>query len=221
VTRNRALLIGLVLGLATIALSAWAYPALPDRVPTHWDMAGHPNGYSSRFFAVSLMPGIVAFTWLLMLVLPAISPRGFRLEASAGAFYGSVLAIMAVLLVLHYLILRAELGQSAPPNALLLGPIGVLLAVLGAFMGRLKKNFFIGIRTPWTLASDEVWSRSNRLGGRLFVLGGIVVVVASFFGSAAIPTLLAVIAVAAVVPIAYSYILYRRIEGFGPESSAE
>ncbi len=217
-TRNRALLVGLVLVLVAVALSAWAYPSLPDRVPTHWDAAGHVNGYSSRLFAVCLMPAIIAFTWLLMLVLPAISPRGFRLESSAGAFYGSVLAIIAVLLVLHFVLLRAELGQGAPSNRIFFVPVGVLMAVLGAYMGKLRRNFFIGVRTPWTLASDEVWRRTNRLGGRLFVLGGIAIALASLFSRAALPTLIAVVFVAALVPVVYSYVIYRQIEGFGSES---
>jgi uncharacterized membrane protein len=217
VTRNRALLAGALLALVAVAISAWAYPSLAATVPTHWDMAGHINGYSSRGFAVSLMPSIIAFTWLLMLVLPAISPRGFRLESSAGAFYSSVLAIMAALVVLHFIVVRAELGKFAPSNVLTLSTIGVLLAVLGAFMGRLKKNFFIGVRTPWTLASDEVWRRTHELAGRLFVAGGAAIVVASLFSGTTFVTLLAVIAIVALVPIVYSYVLYRRIEGFGSE----
>lgn len=217
-TRNRALLVGLVLVLAAVGLSAWAYPALPDRVPTHWDPAGEVNGYSSRLVAVSIMPLAMSFTWLLMLVLPAISPRGFRLEESAEAFYLSVLAITAVLLVLHFITLRAELTQSAPSNMLLFALIGVLLAAIGSLIGKLKKNFWIGVRTPWTLASDEVWLRTNRLAGRLLTLGGFAVIAAGFIDDAALPTLIAVIAIAAVVSIVYSYLLYLRIEGFGSES---
>lgn len=217
-TRNRALLVGLVLLLVAAGLSAWAYPSLPERVPTHWDMAGHANGYSSRLFAVSLGPAIIAFTGLLMLVLPAISPQGFRLEESAEPFYLSVLAIMGVLLVLHCMTIRAELTESSPSAVLIFASIGVLLAVMGNLMRRLKKNFWIGVRTPWTLASDEVWTRTNRLGGLLLEVGGVAVVAASFFNKAAIATLIAVIVIIAVVPIAYSYVIYRQIEGFGSES---
>jgi uncharacterized membrane protein len=218
VTRNRALLVGLILVFVAAGFSAWTYPSLPDRVPTHWDMAGHVNGYSSRLFAVSLAPLIMGFSWLLMLVLPAISPRGFRLEESAEAFYLSVLAIIAVLLLLHFITLRASLTQSAPSHVLLFVSIGMLLTAIGSLMGRLKKNFWIGIRTPWTLASDEVWLHTNRLAGRLLSLGGIALIAASFFGKAAIPTLIVVFVIIALVPIAYSYVLYRRIEGFGSES---
>jgi uncharacterized membrane protein len=214
-TRHRALLVGLLFALAAVGLSVWAYPSLPERVPTHWDLAGNANGYSSPLFAVTLMPAILIFAWLLMLVLPPISPRGFRLEQSASAFYICVLAVLALLLVMHFILLRAEITGSAPSLTLLFASIGVLVAVIGNFLGRLKKNFWIGVRTPWTLASDEVWQRTNRLAGRLLIVGGIAIVIASFFGLAVIPVLIAVFGIAAFVSILYSYVIYNRIEGFG------
>lgn len=214
-TRNRALLVGLLLVLASLALSVWAYPSLPDRVPSHWDIAGNVNGYSSRLFAVSIMPAIVALSWLLMLVLPAISPRGFRLEQSASAFYGCTLAVTAVLVVMQFVFLRAQMTGAAPSLTLVFASIGVLLAVIGSFLGRLEKNFWMGVRTPWTLASDEVWQRTNRLAGQLFIAGGAATVIASFFPAAVVPIFIAVITVAALASVIYSYVLYRQIEGFG------
>jgi uncharacterized membrane protein len=214
-TRNRALLVGFLFFLAAVGLSAWAYPSLPERVPTHWDLAGNINGYSSRALAVTLMPSILIVAWLLMLVLPPISPRGFGLEQSAPAFYSCILAVLALLLAMHFILLRAQTSDSAPSLTLLFASIGVLVAVIGSFLGRLKKNFWIGVRTPWTLASDEVWQRTNTLAGRLLIAGGGAIVIASFFGAAVIPVLIAVIGIAALVSILYSYVLYHRIEGFG------
>jgi uncharacterized membrane protein len=216
-TRNRALLIGLLIVLAAVALSAWAYPWLPEHVATHWDLAGNVNGYSSRLFAVALTPGVAVFLWLLMLVLPAISPRGFRLEESASAFYTCMLAVLALLVVIHFVLLRAAVTGMAPSLTLVFASIGALFAVIGSFLGRIKKNFWMGVRTPWTLASDVVWQRTNRLAGQLFVAGGIAIVISSFFGTTAITVLIAVLAVALLVSIVYSYMLYRRIEGFGSD----
>lgn len=217
-TRNRALSIGLLLVIAGVALSVWAYPLLPERVPTHWDLAGNVDGYSSRLFAVSFIPCIVAVGWFLMLVLPVISPRGFRLEDSTSAFYVCTLAVIALLVVMNFVFLRAAMTGGAPSLTLVFVSIGVLLTVVRSFLGRLRKNFWIGVRTPWTLANDEVWRRTNKLAGRLFVAGGIAVVIASFFGAAVVPVLIAVVGIAALVSILYSYVLYRRIEGFGPDS---
>jgi uncharacterized membrane protein len=217
-SRKAALVIGVVLVLVSVGMSLWAYPSLPERVPTHWDLGGHVNGYSSRIVAVSLMPIVIAFTWVLMLVLPVISPRGFRFDQSADAYYESLLAVIAVLVVLHFIVLRAQLGLSAPPNTQFFIPIGILLVILGNLMGKFRKNFFIGVRTPWTLASDEVWLRTNRLGGRLSVIGGLALIVCSFFSAAAAPALVVIVAIVALIPVMYSYFLYKRIEGFGPNS---
>lgn len=216
--RKQAVFAGLVVLLAAVGLSLWAYPQMPPRVPTHWDLAGHVDGYSSRFAAVTITPVIAAFTWFLMIVLPGISPRGFRLDQSARAFYESVLAIMAVLTVIHCIVLRASLGASGLPPAFVFVPTGALIAILGNLMGKFHKNFFIGIRTPWTLASDEVWLRTNRLGGRLMVAGGLLLIATSLLPHLAVPVLIAVVIAIAVIPAAYSYVVYKRIEGFGENS---
>jgi uncharacterized membrane protein len=218
-TRKSALLIGFVLLLFAVAVSLWTYPHLPDRVPTHWDLGGNVNRYSSRFFAVALLPGLVAIVWLLMLLLPMISPRGFRLEGCAGAFYVSFLAILAFLFVLQVIIVRAQLGAAGPPNNLLFLTIGALFAVLGTQLGRFDKNFFIGVRTPWTLASDEVWRRTNTLIGRLLAAGGLLLMAVSPFTGLAIAILIALAAAIVVVSLGYSYVLYLRIEGFGSDDA--
>ena len=162
-TRQRALVAGLLIFAAAVALSLWAYRSLPALVPTHWNLSGHVNGYSSRALAAALTPGIAGVVWLLMLLLPIISPRGYRLGESASAFYVAMLAVMAVLLVIHSITLHAALVSAAPSFTLMFVAIGALLAVIGSVLGKLKKNFWIGVRTPWTLASDEVWARTNRV----------------------------------------------------------
>lgn len=218
VTRNRALLAGIVLVFVAVAMSAWAYPVLPDRVPTHWNMAGHVNGYSSRMFAVSFIPAVLAFTWLLMLVLPAISPRGFSLGESAGAFYLAMLAVLALLFVVHWMILRSAATREMPSLTLLLALIGALFVLLGILVTKAKKNFWFGVRTPWALASDVVWQRSNQFGGRLMAIGGVIIILASFWHAAGMMVLVATVVVIGFAPIVYSYVIYRRIEGFDSES---
>lgn len=212
-TRGQALVIGAVVAIASIVASAWAYPQLPGTVPTHWDVAGNVDGYSSRFIGVALLPAIIILAWLLMLILPAISPKGFQLERSAAAFYESVLAIIVVLAITSIPLLRAEFTGRRPSTGLLMLPVGALLVILGNLMGKLRKNFFIGIRTPWTLASDEVWLKTNRLGGRLMVVCGLIVIILSFSAQAAVVAILSSVFCIITVTMVYSYVLYRRIEG--------
>ena len=95
--------------------------------------------------------------------------------------------------------------------------VGLLFVVIGNFLGKVRKNFFIGIRTPWTLASDEVWSRTHRLGGWMFVAGGIVMIVGAFAGLPVLGVIAVVLAIA-LYPVLHSFLLYRRLEGFSAEA---
>ncbi len=207
------LLGGLGLVLLAVALSVWAYPALPQRVPTSWSLSGEAVGFSSRLGAVVFAPVLVAMIWVLMFVLPAISPRGFRLDRNLSASYEICLAVIAVLVAIQFVLLRAQVAGTVPSFWLIFALIGVLLAVIGILIGRVPKNFFMGYRTPWTLVSDQVWLRTNVLGGRLMVVGGLLLIACSPFTNAIVGALIAVMAVVVVVPIAYSYVLYRRLEG--------
>lgn len=220
-TRKAALLVGCAFIIASSALSLWAYPHLSARVPTHWDLAGQVNGSSSRLAAVIFPPAILVMTLLLMIALPLVSPRNFRIDGFAGSYYAIFVATVAVLTYLQVVVLRAQLGGSAPADATVDAAIGALLAVVGNFMGKTRKNFFVGVRTPWTLASDEVWLRTNRLAGMLMVIGGLALLTTSVVPSLATTVLLAVSAAVVVVPVAYSYVLYQRIVGFGGGGPAE
>jgi uncharacterized membrane protein len=195
-----------------LGIAAWAYPQLPAMAPTHWDAAGNVNGWMPRFWAVAvpvlLMLGLAIMTPLL----PRISPRRFAITPFARVYGVMMLAIQALLLVVFAAALLAGTGRHVPIVLIVTLAVGALLMILGNYMGKLRKNFFIGIRTPWTLASDAVWERTQRLAGWLFVLAGLVWIVAGFMHAPA-AVLVAAVLVAAFVPAAGSYFIYRRLEG--------
>ncbi len=220
-TRSRAALVALGLTAISAGISAWAYPHAPAIVPTHWDAAGHVNGYMPKFWGLAIWPLTIAGTLLLMLVLPTISPKGFRMESFANVYYLIVIVIAAVLLINEVFAVRASLGTGMPVGSAVLLPISVLFLILGNYMGKLRKNFFIGVRTPWTLASDEVWLRTHRFTGHLFTIGGLVLIPVSIFVGAVPGTALgiwgAIVVAMVIAPILYSFIAYRQIEGFSDD----
>jgi uncharacterized membrane protein len=217
-TYNRSLMIGLVLLLASFGVSAWLYPHLPETMPRHWNATGNIDAYGPRAQVAFLMPAIIAFTWVLLIVLPRVSPHGFRIDLFRDV-YGVVTAgIIAVLAFLHTITLLEAAGYALPLNSTTFVAIGLLMLFLGNYMGKLRKNFFIGVRTPWTLASDEVWARTHRLTGWVFAVAGVAIVADGLLG-ANVVIFLAVILCAVFAPIVYSFVLYRRIEGFGPDPS--
>lgn len=215
---NQKLTQGISLGLclAALGVSAAVYGELPERIATHFDISGQPDGWSSRASGALGLPLVMAVTWLALWGLPKISPSGWRVEPFADVWNRVQVAILAFLALLHAGILGHALGWwGAHMDRLVIGGVGLLLMTLGNYLGKTTRNFFLGIRTPWTLASDEVWRRTHRLGGWLLVLAGLVFVVMAFTGIFEY-ALAGAIVVAAVVPVVYSFFAYRSLEGFEP-----
>jgi uncharacterized membrane protein len=216
-TTARSRLAAIALIACAFLLSALLYPQLPARMATHWDAQGHVNGHSPRAVGALIMPCMMALIALAMQLAPYISPKGFRVDGFARPLGTIVLLILSFLLVMHGAMLLVASGHPLDIGKVAFMGIGVLLIGMGNLLGKTTKNFFLGIRTPWTLASDEVWLRTHRLGGKLFVLAGLIASVAAPFGFGAY-ALPVVILIAAIVPAAYSYFLYRKLEGFKPPS---
>lgn len=202
-------------GFVLLAFGAAAalYGRLPESVPTHWNASGVADGFTTKPLGPFLLPLTMLGTYLLLLVLPRVSPRGFRFDRFRGAWEMMLAAIMAFLFLVTVLALLAGTGAPLPMDRAIEAAVGLLFVVLGNFMGKVTKNFFVGVRTPWTLANDEVWLRTNRLAGKLFVLAGIVVFVSGILGLGKVVLIVAAV-VAGGIPAIYSFVIYRRIVGF-------
>ena len=211
--------IGLLLVLAAFAFAASMYSALPDPMASHWDMSGRVNGTMPRLWGAFLGPALMLVLWLVLALVPRLSPRGFEMDAFALAWSILCLSALGLVLFIEILVLQAARDWGTlSPRPILVG-VGVMIAVIGNFLGKMTRNFFAGIRTPWTLANEEVWHRTHRFAAKLFVLAGLVVAVAGLAGVSSWP-LFAVPVVAALIAVVYSYVVYRRIEGLPAHRSA-
>ena len=204
----------ILLILVAAAFAAVLYPRLPDPVPTHWDASGVANGFTPKPWGVFLLPLMMVAVALLLALLPRISPRGFALSPFARVYDILQTVVLAFFVFVNGVTLLAAAGAQLSLERWIFAGVGLLLAIIGNFFGKVTKNFFVGVRTPWTLASDEVWLRTHRLAGKLFVAAGLAVFV---MGCAGAPVLLltAPILAAAIVSVVSSFVFYRRIEGFG------
>ncbi len=209
ISRTNLLSFGFV--CLSFALAVVLYDRLPELVPTHWNATGEADGFTAKPWGPLVLPLSMAGVYLLLSAIPRISPRGYGIERFQAVFETLQAAILAFLFLVTVLVLLAGIGTPVPMNRALHAGLGLLFVVLGNFMGKLRKNFFIGIRTPWTLANDEVWLRTHRLGGKLFVLAGVGLLVSGLLGGGTVPLLVAV-GLAGGVPAVYSYVLYRRLE---------
>jgi uncharacterized membrane protein len=205
-------MLSLVFLLIALIAAAWLYPQLPAQVPVHWNIHGQVDRYGPRFWVAALPTLMILVVTALMVLLPAISPRKFEIAPFAQVYTIMMLATHVVVLVLGVSVLLAGAGYAVPIPTIAMLLLGALSMVIGNYTGKLRKNFFVGIRTPWTLSSDAVWERTHRLAGWLFMLGGLVAIVATLVG---VPFWVAVAAVpaAGLIACVYSYFIYRAIEG--------
>jgi uncharacterized membrane protein len=203
--------IPLLIVVAAFASSAIVYPRLPDTIPTHWNMDGQPNDWSSRAFGALIAPMLLLFMWGLVYVLPAIDPRGANYAKFGGAFEAIIDSVMLFLLGMHIMLLRAGLGHPVQMERIVPFGIGGLLIVIGNLLPRARPNWFVGIRTPWTLSSDRVWEKTHRLGGRLFAAAGVLIAITAIFWAkwAEVVLITLVLFVTAAVLI-YSYLEWKR-----------
>lgn len=202
---------GLVIAAIAIAISIWAYPQLPPTVATHWNLKGTPDGFSSRLVAVLIIPGIILVMTGLFTVLPRLDPRGENYAKFFGTYWLICNTVIAFMLIAHAMIVASGIGYPIRIDRLMPIGIGLLFIVLGNYLSRVEPNWFIGIRTPWTLSSDLVWRKTHRTGGYLMVLGGLLVAsCAALPHGAFIPVLVVAILVMAVIPIVQSYVLWKR-----------
>jgi uncharacterized membrane protein len=206
--------------VVSAVVGAVLYDRLPDRLPTHFDVHGQPNGFTAKPFAVVITPAAVALTGLVFFVLPWISPKGYRIEPFLRTYEIIAIAVLAMELTDGMLSLSFALGHPFDTSRGASIGLGLLLLVIGNFLGKMTRNFFVGIRTPWTLASPEVWLRTHRVGGPLFVIAGAIILIVAFAGTSETTlfvTVSLIVAVALFLTV-YSYVLYRQIEN---GSSAE
>lgn len=203
--------------LALVALSCaivqWFYDRLPDPFPTHWNWRGEADHFTPKPWGPWLLPAAQLGVWALLAVVPAMSPAGYKIEKFRATYDRLLVLIVGFFTVLNALCVAQALGGHFDMRR---GPfvlIGALFVVLGNVLGKTTRNFFVGVRTPWTLASPEVWSRTHRLAGWVFVLGGFVMMAGALLIAHAAVVVIAVTAVTALVPVVYSYVIYRELEG--------
>lgn len=203
----------LVLVVLTAGVAITLYSELPDPVPTHWNAAGDVDGYTAKPWGVVIMPIMAVAIWILMKVIPRISPKGYGTEDFQGVVNLFQLMIVGFMCAIGVLTLLAAAGYGVRVDLVVPIGVGLLFVALGNYFTKVRKNFFIGIRTPWTLASDEVWARTHRLGGRIFMLTGLLMVGSAFVGGLGL-AMVGIVFGLVLIPVVYSYILYRRLEGF-------
>lgn len=205
----------LLLGIILLSLVAGVvlYGHLPERVPIHWNIHGEVDGYGGRFMGAFGLPLVTLGLYLLMVAVPRIDPKKKNYAKFTGAYNAFMAAFVLFMLVLHAVVLLYAFGYKVDVGLIAPLGLGLMFMVMGNYLTRVRHNYFFGIKTPWTLASERVWRKTHRVGGILFVAAGLLSV-ASVFVS---PTIRFIIVISSaigvsVISMVYSYLVFRKIE---------
>ena len=196
--------------IAAVVISIAAYPDLPERMPTHWGVNGEVNGWSSRLWGAWLIPLVMAAMWLFLRAIPHIDPRKANYAKFAGMYDTVIVLILGFLLVMHGIVIAAAMGRDVKMDRIMMPLVGIFIAAIGFLIQRAAPNWFIGIRTPWTLTSDESWEKTHKLGGPLFIGLGLLMALSSFIAPEQAIWILVAAAIGIVVFLfVYSYRVWK------------
>jgi uncharacterized membrane protein len=202
----------IVLSLIAIAVIAGAvlWNQLPDPMASHWNANDEVNGTMPKIWGVFLMPLVMLGMFLLLTFIPNLDPLKANVAQFRETFNLFIVFMVAFMLYVHTLTLLWSLGYGFQMSAALLPALGLLFIFIGYMLRKARRNFFIGIRTPWTLSSDSVWDKTHQLGSVLFMLSGAFAILGSLFGGITAFWLMFVPLIGSTIfLVIYSYVLYR------------
>ncbi|SEA76044.1 Uncharacterized membrane protein [Flavobacterium gillisiae] len=203
-------LIGIV--VAPFIYLAIIWNTLPEKVPTHWNYKGEVDKWGDKYSLITLLFLLPVLTYVLMVVVPKIDPKK-KIEQMGGKYYQLKFILVLFMSTLAFIILHISVNQSTSSANLIFIPIGVLFIALGNYFKVIQPNYFIGIKTPWTLESKEVWKLTHIMAGKLWIVGGLLIVLGSLIidKSIFIYILITIIAVISIVPVVYSYLKFKEL----------
>jgi len=195
--------------ILTLAASVFFYNNLPERIATHWNFAGEADGWGSGPMQAIIFPLIIIGTYLIFVFIPYLDPKKERYEQFNRVYHIFKNIILTLLVIVYFLMCLNGLGYNLPVGIIMPILIGLLFIIMGNYMAKLKQNWFIGVKTPWTLSSEEVWNKTHRVGGKMFILAGLLMMAQVILpNSWKLAVFITTMLILLVGTIGYSYIAY-------------
>jgi uncharacterized membrane protein len=200
--------------LLAFAFSFYFYAHFPNSVASHWNFYGQVDAYSGKISGAFSLPALLLGMYLLFIAVPFLDPRKERYVEFEKVYKFFRLGIMLVLFGVYLAMGFFNLGYNVHVNIVVPWLVGLLLIGIGNYMGKVKSNWFVGVRTPWTLSSENVWNKTNRFGGWAMVAFGVVIIVSPMLPKyLAISVFVLATFMATFGTMIYSYFLYRKEKG--------
>ena len=182
------------------------------QLPTHWGIDGQPDRFSSKWSALLTPALLTAGLAALFYFIPALESRRTGIERSKGLYFATWAGLLLLGPVIQLAVISAAYGWPVESTTFILGGLGLLFAVIGSQLGKSRSMYLIGIRTPWTLASEDVWIKTHRLGGKLMFGAGVAILLGAFLPLKTTwlaVAMMVLIFAAVLIPVVYSYVLWR------------
>jgi len=207
--RTNVISAGIILLSFFIGIVSYSY--MPDMMPMHWNAQGEIDGYMGKLWGLFMSPIISLGLFALFLVIPKLDPRRSNLESFKEYYQGIILVIVGFLFYVYILTILAAIGYKFNMVQAMSISFAVLFYYIGIVLKKTKSNFFVGIKTPWTLSDEKVWEKTHELGGKLFKISGIIAFFGVLFKEVAIFLMIIPIIVASIFIYIYSYLEYAKI----------
>jgi len=201
----------LLLIILTFVSAVYFYNNLPERVAVHWNFQGVVDGYGSGKAHAFALPLVVAGMYFSFLLLPYLDPKKERYEQFSKVYHIFKAMIIAIMVIIYFVTGLNGLGYNLPVGIITPVLVGLLFVVLGNYMAKIKMNWFMGIRTPWTLSNEEVWNKTHRFGGKMFILAGLLMVAEIFLpDSWKLPIFIIMMIILLAGTVGCSYLVYLQ-----------
>jgi len=210
---RKLLIFELMMIAVAIIATVLLYPHFPARVATHWGLNGQPNGFSPKGALWVLGPGVLILILVLGAVTPWLSPHRLDVDAFRSTYNFIMLAVFLMMAYCYAIILSAGAGLHIDIAHLVIGGACLLFAAIGNVMSKVRRNFYIGVRTPWTLSNERVWYATHRFAGKCFVVAGLLGLAMALAGAQIVPIVM--ILAGALAPVIYSLVFYKQLEHRG------
>jgi uncharacterized membrane protein len=196
--------------LISFAVGFYFYPKMPEMMASHWNRQGEVNGYMSKCSSLFFMPFMSLFMFLLFILIPKIDPLKANIEKFRKYYDCFILLVILFLFYIYLLTIFWNLGYRFNMGQLMVPAMALLFYYAGILIENAKKNWFIGIRTPWTLSSDSVWDKTHKIGGKLFKINGLIALLGFFFPKRAFCIVIIPILLFSLYLVLYSYFEYQK-----------
>jgi uncharacterized membrane protein len=200
----------IILIAAQFAASLYFYPSLPSVMPTHWNVYGNIDSYMPKQYAVWMMPLLVLFMFISFKIAPSFDPKKNKYQ-----LFSTEWQILQTVFIIFFAYMQGITFYAAyNPSLIIMKPmfigLGTLFILLGNYLSKIRQNYFIGIKVPWTLESEDNWNKTHRFASWTFVIAGIIVLVEAFFIWQAAPIVFGSLMLGSFLPVLYSYLLFKN-----------